>query len=241
MTSKHLSRAAILAVISLPLIGAFLHQRRQTIRAANSSSRSSIWPRHAMSTPSTQTHCTGSPPKASSGNYTTLSPASTPGPSSPSSTTRCGAITSGWAFRSQLARRGSSYNTSSPIPRHPKTAELMATKITQVDTFGTLGWTAQEISDKPTEHPAHPSPSHCFGLAFHSRSLWHSRDQSSTSRTVPYTFLIDGTIGYIPLLQFGERASLELANAVADVTQQRRNESSSSISRRSRRSTPTGR
>ena len=93
-------------------------------------------------------------------------------------------------------------------------------QILQVDTFKTLDWTAQEVSDKI--HGTVGSPiTLTLQRAGVPQPIVVTLDRSMVHLpTVPYTFVLNGSIGYIPLLQFGERASNELSNAIANIRDQ---------------------
>ena len=91
-------------------------------------------------------------------------------------------------------------------------------QITEVDTFPTLDWTAQEVSNKIHGTPGTPVTLTLRRIGV-PQPIIVTLDRSMVHLpTVPYTFILNNSIGYIPLLQFGERASNELANAIANVT-----------------------
>ncbi|HXC25656.1 MAG TPA: S41 family peptidase [Gemmatimonadaceae bacterium] len=93
-------------------------------------------------------------------------------------------------------------------------------RIVQIDTTNVRGWTTQQVSDKLKGKPgtavnvsferdgvAEPIP-----LTF-TRSIVHIP-------AVPFTLVLDGNVGYVPLQQFSETAAQELNDAVAKVTKE---------------------
>ena len=91
-------------------------------------------------------------------------------------------------------------------------------KIVQIDTFNVRGWTTQQVSDK------------LKGLAGTSVNVKFQRSGVAEPipmtfkravvhiPAVPYTLVLDGNVGYIPLQQFSGTAAQELKDAVDRVT-----------------------
>jgi len=221
VTSKRLSRAALLAAISLPLVGgASVHQRRQTVEQAKLFDQ--VF--QLVSTRYIDTISTDTLYKtAAQGLIRELHDPFSSFYSHSEFTQFNNAMRSNYVgLGIQIAAGPTGIIVQHVFPNTPASENgiIDGDQITQVDTFSTYGWTAQEISDKihgPSGTPITltlqrsgiPQP---IAVAL-KRSVVHIP-------TVPYAFVLEGTIGYIPLLQFGERASLELANAVANVTEQ---------------------
>jgi carboxyl-terminal processing protease len=221
VTSKRLSRAALLTAISLPLVGgAFLHQHRKTVEQAKLFDQ--VF--QLVSTRYIDTISTDTLYKtAAQGLIRELHDPFSSFYSRSEFTQFNNAMRSNYVgLGIQIAAGPTGIIVQHVFPHTPASENgvIDGDQITQVDTFSTYGWTAQEISDKihgpsgtpitlTLQRPGVPKP---IVVALE-RSVVHIP-------TVPYAFVLEGTIGYIPLLQFGERASLELANAVANVTEQ---------------------
>jgi carboxyl-terminal processing protease len=94
---------------------------------------------------------------------------------------------------------------------------LAGDQLVAIDTFNTDGWTVQEVSDKM--HGALGTNLTITVLhAGQQRPVMMTLERSVVHiPTVPYALIMDGTVGYIPLLQFGDQTEAELASAISDV------------------------
>ena len=92
-------------------------------------------------------------------------------------------------------------------------------RIVQIDTVNVRGWTTQQVSDKLKGKPGtavqvqfeRDGVSQPIPLTF-TRAIVHIP-------AVPYTLVLDGNVGYVPLQQFSENAAQELSDAIKKVEQ----------------------
>lgn len=105
------------------------------------------------------------------------------------------------------------------FPHTPASAGGVAAgdRIVQIDTVNVRGWTTQQVSDRLKGKPGTPvqvqfqrdGVSQPIPLTF-TRAIVHIP-------AVPYTLVLDGNVGYVPLQQFSESAAQELADAIKKV------------------------
>ena len=105
------------------------------------------------------------------------------------------------------------------FPNTPAAASgvLTGDQIVAVDTFSTVGWSVQEVSDKIQGLLGTPLTMTVLHTGQQQPVVMRLERSIVNIPTVPYALVMDETVGYIPLLQFGDRAETELANAIADV------------------------